>query len=271
MSKKRKITGVIHTYSRKARENMIKAGNELFRIANLDAVASDIFSCIDELIKNAVKANYKFVLIIEKIAEQIRSREPKITEDELRSRINDIIKDKKIYDALAAEITANEEVSKNVRQVLNEESVLIRLKNKAFTEKRDFTDEERTKIETLAELESMRRELDRRNMKVRVIMEMDESFIYIEVTNNAPIMDKDLCRIYEKRDEFKNYREQGNEQEFFLNNLDTSDSGFGLGYATIDSFLAGMGLDPFRSIQIISASNTTVILSLPILPLQKVS
>ncbi len=73
-----------------------------------------------------------------------------------------------------------------------------------------------------------------------------------------------MRRIYAKRDEFKLCVEENRQQEFFLNNLDTSESGFGLGYATIDSYLSDIGLVPYNTIQIIAAMDTTVILSLPI-------
>ena len=59
------------------------------------------------------------------------------------------------------------------------------------------------------------------------------------------------------------------EHEFFINNIDTSDSGFGLGYAKIDSFLSNMGLVPESSITIISANNTTALLALPLENLRK--
>jgi hypothetical protein len=77
-----------------------------------------------------------------------------------------------------------------------------------------------------------------------------------------------LNRIYEKRDEYKMYRQQGREQDFFINNIDTSDSGFGLGYATIDSFLANLGLEPENAITIISANNTTAMLTIPLAALR---
>ena len=91
----------------------------------------------------------------------------------------------------------------------------------------------------------------------------------MEVTNSSPILESDLRRIYEKRDEFRKCREEDRQQEFFLNNLDTSESGFGLGYATIDSYLTDLGLEPYSTIQIIAAADTTVILSLPILFLRE--
>ncbi|HNX60561.1 MAG TPA: hypothetical protein PKK43_15775, partial [Spirochaetota bacterium] len=187
---------------------------------------------------------------------------------EIYRQMNAIIRDKAQYDKMAEQITANEEIAHTVRELLNEESVLIRIKNKAYQEKRDLTPEEIEKIEKLTGLQKVRTEIEKRQIHVRVVVEMDDAYIYIEVTNNAPIMEKDLNRIYEKRDEYRVFRDEGREHEFYLNNLDTSDSGFGLGYATIDSFLSNMKLDPYRAIQIIAASNTTVILSLPISVLQ---
>ncbi|HEY1406549.1 MAG TPA: hypothetical protein VF857_08080 [Spirochaetota bacterium] len=262
--KKKKVTGIIQTYSRKARDSIMLVGEEFFNEVGLGQYMGDIFSCVDELIKNAVKANYKFVLILEKIAEKISQDEPGLSSEDLHRRMNEIIRDKMKYDSIAEEITSHEEVARTVRELLNEESVLIRIKNKVYQEKRELTDDEIGKIEKLSDLQKVRTEIERRKIHVRVVVEMDDAYIYVEVTNNAPIMEKDLNRIYEKRDEYRVYREEGREHEFYLNNLDTSDSGFGLGYATIDSFLANMKLDPYRAIQIIAASNTTVILSLPL-------
>jgi len=266
--KKKKVTGIIQTYSRKARDSIMFVGDEFFREAGLEKYLDDVFACVDELIKNAVKANYKFVLILEKLADQIRDENPGIGEDEIYSRMNTIIRDKARYDKVAEEITANDEIAHTVRGLLNEESVLIRIKNKTYQDKRDLNQEEIGKVESLVGLQKVRTEIEKRKIHVRVVMEMDDAYIYIEVTNNAPIMEKDLNRIYEKRDEYRVFRDEGREHEFYLNNLDTSDSGFGLGYATIDSFLSNMKLDPYRAIQIIAASNTTVILSLPIAALQ---
>lgn len=262
--RKKRISGIIQTYSRKAREQILLIGGDFFKEVGIERHMDDVFSIVDELIKNAVKANYKFVLIIEKLSEQIKAENPSFSDSDVRNRINQILKDKPLYDNAADSVTANDEVQRTVRSILNQESQLIRIKNKVFAEKRDYTDEEKAKIEGLNDLQHVREELEKRNIRVRISVEMDDAFIYVEITNNAPIMEKDLSRIYAKRDEFRVYREEKREHEFFLNNLDTSDSGFGLGYATIDSFLGNMGLDPYRSIQIIAASNTTVILSLPI-------
>ena len=74
---------------------------------------------------------------------------------------------------------------------------------------------------------------------------------------------------HSSRDEYRKYKDAGKEYEFFINNIDTSESGFGLGYAKIDSHLSSMGLDVQSAITIISANNTTAMLSLPLATLKK--
>jgi hypothetical protein len=110
--------------------------------------------------------------------------------------------------------------------------------------------------------------MKKNNIKIIIQVQADNNYLYFEVTNTAPILTKDLNRIYTIRDTFNTYRDEGREQEFFINNLDTSEGGFGLGYATIDCILNDWELDPFRALSIISSINTTVLLSLPILVFQ---
>lgn len=266
---KRKVTAVIQTYSRKAREMITSLVSDSLGEVGIEKYASDVLACMDELIKNAIKANYKFVLILEGIGERLLTEKPGMSTDEIQQRITEILKEKQYYDALAEELIADEEISHMVREILNEESNLLRIKNKAYMDKREVTSDENSKIDLLTNLIRVRRELDGRNIKVIINIERDGDFVFMEVTNNAPIMERDLNRIFDKRDEFRACKEGGREHEFFMNNLDTSDSGFGLGYATIDSFLYNMQLDPYQTIQIIAASNTTVMLSFQISALKK--
>ena len=91
MMKKKKVTGIIQTYSRKAREQIMLVGLDFLKEVGLERYVDDIFSCVDELIKNAVKANYKFALIVEKMAERIRAEEPGLSEPQVRQKINAIL------------------------------------------------------------------------------------------------------------------------------------------------------------------------------------
>lgn len=268
MAAKKKVTGIIQIYSKKARDQIFGIGLKFAKEAGIPEVTEDLFACVDELIKNAVKANYKFLLVVEKIAEKLQKKYPGKTPEQIKQQIFDILKDRQTYDRMASEIISNEYISDKVREILSQEGKYLSIRNRAYAEKRDYTEEEKKKIAGLVEFLDIRRQLREKDIKIILKIEGNEDFIYIEVTNTAPIMTHDLNRIYEKRDEYKIYREKGREQEFFINNIDTSDSGFGLGYATIDSFLANLGLNPENSITIISANNTTAMLTIPIAALK---
>ncbi|HPU88326.1 MAG TPA: hypothetical protein PL088_08030 [Spirochaetota bacterium] len=266
---KKKVTGIIRVYSRKARDQIVGIGSEFFNEAGIADCAEDVFACVDELIKNAVKANYKFLLIMDRIQEDLIRDNPGRDADDIKRQTYDIIKDKKMFDRIASRIVSSEEISQTVREILNQESQQLSIKNRSYDEHRAVTAEERASIGTLDKLTRIRTEMKERDIKILLKIEYDGDFIYIEVTNTAPIMTQDMNRIHEKRDEYRQYRMEGREYEFFINNIDTSDSGFGLGYAKIDSFLTSMGLDADRSISIISANNTTVMLSIPVSALRE--
>ena len=260
--KKRKISGQVQVYSRNTRDQLTKIGKFVFKQEGLENIFRDVYSCVDELVKNAVKANYKFVMIVNYLQKIIASENPTLSQEAVFEKVDDIIKHRETYDSEAAIAIKNEKISSFVRETLTEEGMHIRIKNKAYEQHRNLTSDEIEKLKNLHKINMVRRELDEHNVKVLVSFEVDAGFIYIEVTNTAPILESDLNRIYAKRDEFRNFSQQGKQQDFFLNNLDTSESGFGLGYATIDSYLTDLGLDPYQTIQIIAASDTTVILSL---------
>ena len=266
---RQRITGQIQAYSKKTREELIKLGEYVFKTAGIESVFREVYSCIDELVKNAVKANYKFILIIEYLEKKITKTNPDFSDEKIRELVNLIVKNRSEYDREAEKILKTERLSGFVREILNEEAVQIRIKNKAYDAKRVYDDEEIGKLTDLKKINFIRKEMTDHNVNVFVKYDFDDEYIYVEVTNSSPILESDLRRIYEKRDEFRKCREEDRQQEFFLNNLDTSESGFGLGYATIDSYLTDLGLEPYSTIQIIAAADTTVILSLPILFLRE--
>ncbi len=264
MAPKKKVTGIIQIYSRKARDQIVNIGKKFAKDAGITEMMGDIFACVDELIKNAVKANYKFLLVVERISENLKNQYQGLGPQDVQKHIFAILKDKQTYDRMASEIISQDYISEKVRKILNQEGKYLNIRNRAYAENREYSEDEKRTISTLTDFLHMRRQLKEKDIKILLKIEGNDDFVYIEVTNTAPIMTHDLNRIYEKRDEYKNYREQGREQNFFINNIDTTDSGFGLGYATIDSFLSNMGLNPESSITIISANNTTAMLSIPL-------
>jgi hypothetical protein len=269
MDNRKKIIGMINVYSRRTRDQLMALFTNFINRAGIDRSAGEIYSCVDELIKNAVKANYKFVLILDKMYQIIKEQDPSLSDKEVKSQIDEIVRHKEKYDKMADKIVKENDVSKTVRKILNEESKLLKIKNKKYQENREYSEEEIEEINSFENVNMIRRELEARDIKIIMKIELENDFLFIEVTNTAPIMGEDMRRIHSKRDEFKTYLGTGREYEFFMNNLDTSESGFGLGYATIDSFLYDLGLDPYQTIQLLAASDTTIILSLPVGPLTK--
>ena len=265
----KKITGYILSYSKKVRDKVTEIAKAFLAMAGIQDISTNLFSCIDELIKNAIKANYKFILINDHIHALMKKNYPAKTDKELKREIADIISIRESYDHIANNIIAEEKISTQVREILNQESKLLAVRNRCYEEKRPCSNEEKKIIQKLTLINEMRKKIRERNIKVILRIEANKKYIYIEVTNTAPILTKDLNRIYEKRKEYRSYKLEGREQDFFINNLDTSESGFGLGYATIDSFLFDWGLDPERAATIISAIDTTVMLTLPIEEIRK--
>lgn len=264
MKEREKVSGIIQVYSKQARDQIATIGLDFLQKADIVDYADDIFACVDELIKNAVKSNYKFLLIWNQMLERSKLENPDKNNGELKTYVQDIIKDKDNFDRLAAEIIEAHKISATVREILNQESMQLSIKNRAYDEKRELSNDEKDRISDLKELQKIRQDMKEQDIKILINFESDGNHIYIEITNTAPIMSKDLDRIYDKRDEYLQYRLAGKEHEFFINNIDTSESGFGLGYAKIDSFLANMGLDTVSSVTIASTNNTMVLLTFPL-------
>lgn len=260
----RQTKGYIQIYSRKARDQIIKAGQKFLEEAGLGMLSSELFACVDELIKNAVKANYKFLLIRERIFEQYRQTWPDKSDAEIDTDINDIVKFPESFNHLAEDILARENLSETVRAILNEESRLLTIKNRAYAEKRGYTEDEKTVIRGLTHIAAIRQKIKDKDIRVLLRIMTDDHYIYIDITNTAPILSRDLQRIHDKRDEHLRCKQEGREHEFFINNIDTSESGFGLGYAKIDVILNNWGLENEQAVTIISAINTTVMLTLPL-------
>ena len=264
-----KITGYIYSYSRKARDIVIQSAEHFLLRFDIIGISACLFSCVDELVKNAVKANYKFIIIFDEIYKNMRENYPEKTSEEIKKEISDILKVQESFDHMANEILKEKNVSTEVREILNEEAKLLSIKDKAYKDKREYSTEEKEAVKKLKKLDTMKKRVIEEDIKIILKMQINDDYIYIEVTNTAPIITRDLNRIYKKRDEYKKYRDEAREHEFFVNNLDTSESGFGLGYATIDSILCDWGLDPDRAATIISAIDTTVLLSIPVTQLKK--
>lgn len=269
MAERKRITGIIQSYSARARDKIYNLGASIFREAGLTEYVDDVFACGDELVKNAVKANYKFLLIKDSLYQQFRRQYPEKSHEEVEEYLDNLLKDKTQFDTLADIIRKKEDISGRVRHILNQEAIFLSTKNKAYRDGYEISKEELDSIDGIDDFQKIRKQMADENIRIILKMQYEPEFIYMEVTNTAPILTHDLNRIHQKRDEYRQYRDEDREFEFFINNIDTSDSGFGLGYAKIDSFLSNLGLDPDTSVTIISSNNTTALLTIPVKSLSK--
>ncbi|MBI3396592.1 MAG: hypothetical protein HY042_12195 [Spirochaetia bacterium] len=221
-----------------------------------------IGSIVDELAKNAIKANHKFLILRRKIREWFLSHghgpdEAEMLRDQTCEEV--VV----LNDFVQAHPEVLEGALLELRTILNQEAVWLEIKNKLRREKRrQMTREERTKLAGTKAFRANFQEIRRKRVYVEFRAAVTGGQLVIEIINAAPILQRDLERIYDKRAEFGKFRKLGTEWEFFMNNMDTSDGGSGLGYATIDSILSQMGFDPEKSIMILSLHNTNVILNL---------
>ncbi len=255
----------IKIYSKKSRDQLLSLVNSFFNDAGIAKYAEDVFACIDELIKNAIKANYKFITILKSVEKQLIKEESKDSNpDKVKEKIYDLIRKPSVYEKMVTLIKKYEDISVEVREVLNEESKYINIANKVYREQRDKTTEEKQVLLQLNKLKNIRKEINEMNISTLLKLENNGHSIQIEVTNTCPILEKDLERIHKKREEYKNCWQAGRECEFFVNNIDTSEAGFGLGYAKIDSFLNNMGLNTDNAVKISSSKSTSAKVSIPI-------
>jgi hypothetical protein len=259
----RQVKGFIQVYSRKTRDEIIRAGEKILSPSGLEIMSSDLFACVDELIKNAVKANYKYLLLRDRFFDKLQQLRPDKSPEEINQNIDTLMKHPDNFNRMAENILKKENLSGIVREILNEESKLLTIKNRAYLENRRYTRGEEEKIQSLTRIMGIQKQIKEKDIKIILRIQADDDFMYIDITNTAPILTRDLNRIHEKRDEHRRYRDEGREHQFFVDNIDTSESGFGLGYAKIDVILYNWGITSERAITIISSINTTVMLTLP--------
>ncbi len=257
---KKTTTAVVKTYNKYAREHIHGILRAYLDDAGVVEYTEPLLACVDELIKNAVKANYKYVLVKNEISMGMNRGETK------NNTLSGI--DTERYRVSAGEILQSGEISARVRQILDEESIYISLSNKMRDEKRSYREDEKRMITSLHRFMTVKKEIQEGGISTVMKIARTPGELVLSVNNTAPILDGDLERIERKRCEHLECLREGREHDFFINNIDTSDSGFGLGYAVINSCLYGMGLDPGRCLSINPVPDTTVCLRLPIKEMQ---
>ena len=260
------MLGYVRLYSPRAKETIRSILEKHLDKYSVSKFTDNILTCVDELVKNGLKANYKYALIREKLESVVV--DPSYKEG---LSVEEILKNRDTFSEITTKYIDLKEIAGKVRTALTQEAKVISMKMKAVKEERPYTAEEKDKSLSFQELLSIHQKSRKYGTRVQLRVNEFWNALNIEIMNNAPILNQDLERIHKKRNEFKEYAERGEEMMFFINNMDDADGGAGLGYATIDSGLKEMGLDPFQTINIISVSNTTILIYFKLDQLKKLA
>jgi len=249
----------VFLWTRRARSLLLEKIADLLP-ADKHSLLPAFQSIVDELAKNALKANYKYVLIRRRIQESADAESHgSVLEDAMR--YNEFLAD---HPDFAQGLTAD------LRRVLDQEGLWIRERNRR-NEDRAVAAADEEKLKATDDYRAMYREVRDSRIYLEIRLTLRQNLLFIEVINRAPILFSDLDRIHDRRAEFRRYKEEGREIDFFLGHMDGTDAGAGYGYATIDSHLIQMGQDPDRALVILPLHSTNIMLIINLNTLNGVS
>jgi hypothetical protein len=223
---------------------------ELLKKHGAEHMGEDVFSSLIELIFNAIKANYKYLFVREEIKKILQDEGVKNINEEL----NRIVKDE---DELEKYINLIDmmEVQRKVRATLTGEESVTKIKDDAAKENRDLNDEEKKRI---SDALKTAKHAQKENIKVYLRISGDDRSLIIDVINTAPIFPSDLKRIREKRESFRQYKERGEEHNFYIENIDDTESA-GFGAAMIDARLYALDIIPYKHYDIWGYKDKTAV------------
>lgn len=229
----------------------------------LDEQKEILFHICDELVKNGFKSNYKFLLIWLDTRKKVMQSKAKMTGKEADEWLREIFfsgVDELIRTHFDYAIDGD--IPDRLRRLLDLQSILLERKRSGTRSPMpEWVDHSRDALKDYVAVDRLARLL---NIKVAVRMEKSSDELIIQIENDAPILNRDLERIQKVREKFKSHIAAGTEDQFFLENMDTSGGGHGLGYPLMDTILHSLSLDPEQSLFLISASRTMILLRLPL-------
>lgn len=245
----------IRTYSPGTAQIVKQTLIEVFDGLWLARHTEKVFHICDELIKNGIKSNYRTILYWTEARRLIQQASPETSTREADQWLYEVFYSGE--DALVDRQFRRVDRSRILQNLLS-----IFEMESAYVDHRSG----RRRLEdtrSLAELVKLKRFCRRHRIGVELRIETAGDRINITVMNDAPILEEDLARIVNIRSTFRQYQREGHEENYFLDHIDTSGGGHGLGYPLMDALLTAMKLDPDTSLYLISATRTLVLLTLP--------
>lgn len=223
---------------------------ELLKKHGAEHLGDDVFSSLIELIFNAIKANYKFLFVREEVKRILKENDC----DDINEELNKIVKDEELLTDYISKIDMNE-IQRKVRATLSAEENVTKIKDDAKKEERDLTEEEKTEINNALKVA---KKAQKENIKVYLRISGDDNSLIIDVINTAPIFPKDLARIRQKRESYKQYKDKGEEHNFYIENIDETESA-GFGAAMIDARLYALDIIPSKHYDIWGYKDKTAV------------
>ena len=258
---------LVKSYSHRIVENVQQMLQRSLAGSWLENHPDAVFQICDELLKNAIKSNYKFLLIWQLTRQRLLETSDAFNEDNVDEWLSEVFfsGENLLIEKQLDKIHDKSGVNVDVRQLLDLENQIIQRDGSIQSGGSDDAAAlpeliVRDELLPLFNIKGLARRLQ---IYVHFKLDVSSDQVLITVSNDSPILESDVKRIHEIRRKFRRYREEGRQEEFFIESLDTSGGGHGLGYAIMDSILFDLNLNPETSLFIISASRTMVLLALP--------
>ena len=223
-----------------ARRKIVFLVGEILKKYKIEKYNDDTIYILKELITNAIKARYLHIIAIKSLRVSNPSYNQKIDEDEY-------FNDSEIM-ARYSEATKDEENEEKFKKLLNMEKLLINemdetnnanvLKNEKYKELLDF------------------RENTKKKFIIKLIIEIKKNNLEFTVINDSPLIMINKTRIDSKRLTFGEYYNKGMTENFFMEQLDNSESA-GFGLALCDLRLYDNNLNPKEHLKIYDENNKT--------------
>ena len=222
------------------RRKIVFLVSEILKKYNIEKYNDDTIYILKELITNAIKARYLHIIAIKSLRCAYPSYNQKIDEDKY-------FNDSEIM-AQYSEAIKEEENKEKLKRLLNMEKILINemdetnnanvLKKEKYKELLDF------------------RENTKKKFIIKLIVEIKKNDIELTVINDSPLIMINKTRIDSKRLTFGEYYNKGMTENFFMEQLDNSESA-GFGLALCDLRLYNNNLNPKEHLKIYDENNKT--------------
>ena len=222
------------------RRKIVFLVSEILKKYNIEKYNDDTIYILKELITNAIKARYLHIIAIKSLRLSNPSYNQKIDEDKY-------FNDSEIM-AQYSEAIKEEENKEKLKRLLNMEKILINemdatndsnaLKNEKYKELLDF------------------RENTKKKFIIKLIVEIKKNNMELTVINDSPLIMINKTRIDSKRLTFGEYYNKGMTENFFMEQLDNSESA-GFGLALCDLRLYNNNLNPKEHLKIYDENNKT--------------